>query len=81
MKSLTVASHVVSAFGCTLEIFLVTLDEALDLIHFPVPHWKTQNSNVIAVGRTTAKSAFQRVQHKMYSQQQKVTAFPGSQGY
>lgn len=73
----------VSVLGCTLEIFLVTLDEALDLIHFPVPHWKTQNSNVIAMGRTTAKSAFQRVQHQMHqmhTQQQKVTAFPGSQG-
>lgn len=47
MKSLTDASQVVPAFSCTLKIFLVTLDEALDLILFPVPYWKTQNSKTI----------------------------------
>lgn len=47
MKSLTEASQVLSAFDCTLENFLVTLDEVLDLILFPAPHWKTQNSKMI----------------------------------
>lgn len=79
---LTETSQVVSVFGCTLKVFLVTLDEGLDLFLFPVPHWKTQNSMMIPYHSNGQKSKTrfpESTRSKVYPATE-GDSLPGSQG-